>query len=413
MLLKPLLPARRSTFRPASCALVLITLLISAAPQAFAQEQDSYNAERARAFQLISDGNFVEAQKSFEKLAAANQSDARVMFGLGLSILANSKNIKEDEARRQARLRARRSLLRAKELGFQDDLLEVGLASIPPDGGEGSSFSRNAEAHKAMEEGEAAFTRRDYDQAIAAYERASRLDPKLYEAPLFIGDMYFQKQQWGKAAEGYSRAIAINPDRETAYRYWSDALLKQGKLEEAFSKAIEAIIAEPYNRMAFRGLLQWAQVKQVSLGHPRIDPPNATQSNGNQTNITIDPKSLNTADGSNYWLLYDLTRVSWARTDFFKAYPGEKTYRHSLLEEAAALRAVAAAAGKDAKSGKIKTLNPALESLVKLNDAGLLEAYILFARPDEGIARDYETYRRSNREKLRRYWTELVASTAK
>ena len=46
--------------------------------------------------------------------------------------------------------------------------------------------------------------------------------------------------------------------------------------------------------------------------------------------------------------------------------------------------------------------------LVKLNEDGFLEAYILFAHPDQGIVRDYAAYRKDNREKLRRYWSEVV-----
>ncbi|PYS37996.1 MAG: hypothetical protein DMF71_17540, partial [Acidobacteria bacterium] len=53
-------------------------------------------------------------------------------------------------------------------------------------------------------------------------------------------------------------------------------------------------------------------------------------------------------------------------------------------------------------------LTPSLENLVKLSNAGLLEAYLLFVRPDNGIARDYESYRAANRDKLRRYWLEVV-----
>jgi hypothetical protein len=106
--------------------------------------------------------------------------------------------------------------------------------------------------------------------------------------------------------------------------------------------------------------------------------------------------------------MYDLTRIAWQKTDFYKNYPDEKAYRHSLKEEVAALRMVAEAVGKDVKSGKVKTLEPSLDSLVKLNEAGLLEAFILFARSDAGIARDYPAYRAANRDKLRRYWLEVV-----
>ena len=395
----------------AYCALFLAAFILCAPARVSAQVPADFEKERDKAFQLLQDGRFAEAQQSFEKLAAANSSDARVEFGLGFSMLATSKNITDNAKRREARLLARKHLLRAKELGFEDDLLEVGLAAIPPDGGDGPSFSNNAAADKAMQEGEAAFTAREFDKAIAAYEKAFKLDPTLYEAPLFIGDMYFQQQKWDKAAEAYTRAIALNPDRETAYRYWSDALLKQKKMDEARAKAIEAIVAEPYNQMAFRGLIQWAQANNVRLAHPKIEPPNRTRTDGSQTTLTLDPKTLNSDDGSHNWLLYDLTRVAWTKGEFAKAYPNEKTYRHSLREEAAALRTVAEAAAKDLKSSKVKALSEPLSTLVKLNEAGLLEAYVLFARADQGIAQDYASYRQSNRDKLRRYWNEFVVGS--
>ena len=79
-----------------------------------------------------------------------------------------------------------------------------------------------------------------------------------------------------------------------------------------------------------------------------------------------------------------------------------------MKEEAAGLRMVAEACAKDVKSGKVKTLEPSLETLVKLNDAGLLEAFILFARPDQGIVKDYAAYRATSRDKLRRYWLEVA-----
>jgi hypothetical protein len=41
--------------------------------------------------------------------------------------------------------------------------------------------------------------------------------------------------------------------------------------------------------------------------------------------------------------------------------------------------------------------------LQQLDNEGLLEAYILLARPDEGIAVDYPAYLKANREKLHRY----------
>ncbi|MGH9880065.1 MAG: hypothetical protein ACRD6N_01415, partial [Pyrinomonadaceae bacterium] len=86
-------------------------------------------------------------------------------------------------------------------------------------------------------------------------------------------------------------------------------------------------------------------------------------------------------------------------------------YRHSLKEEASALRVVAEIVSKDLSSGKIQNLNQSLENLLKLHKADLIEPYVLFVRPNAGIALDYATYRQTNREKLRRYWVEFVIQT--
>ena len=364
-----------------------------------AQGTSDTETERRRAFDLLQGGKFIEAQAKFEKLVTANPSDREALMGLGLSMLATSKNIKDDEARRQARLQARSALVRAKDLGNKDDLLELALASIAPDGGEIVTFSNKPEVDKAMREGEAAFARGDADKAIASYQKALQLDPKHYLAAVFIGDMYFMKKQIDKAGEAYARAIAIDPDRETAYRYWSDVLLKSNRMQEARDKAVEAIVAEPYNRMAYNGLIQWAQQNNASLRHPEIAPP---QSSADQQ------KSTSPDSTAQYWLLYDQTRATFRDVNFAQEFPDEKEYRHSLKEEAMALRVVAEAVAKGLKEGKLKSLDAGLTGLVKLNDTGLLEAYILFVRPDRGIAGDYAGYRKTNREKLKRYWLDVV-----
>jgi hypothetical protein len=114
-------------------------------------------------------------------------------------------------------------------------------------------------------------------------------------------------------------------------------------------------------------------------------------------------------------MMYGMVRGLWLNKkdgsrsdDFAKAYPNETTYRHSLAEESAALRAVLEVVQTQIKEKKVKKLTPALENLMKLSDAGLLEAYLLFVRPDQGIVRDYAAYRQNNRDKMRRYRLDVV-----
>ena len=376
-------------------------------------------SERQRALELYEANNLVAALPLLERVAAANPNDPVILSRLGFALYANSVDVKDPAQRQKMRERARTTLLRSQSLGDNSNLTRMALDALSAPDGTQVPFSNIKAAELAIREGEAAFVRGDLDKAIAAYERALESDPQLYDAALYAGDAEYKKannstdaqyrsDHFDAAGIWFAKAIAINPDRETAYRYWGDALEAQGKINEARDKFVDAIVAQPYTRNSFVGLTQWAGRHKVALGHPKIEPPNSTRTENGKTTLSIDPKTLNSNDGSNNWLMYDLTRIAWSKADFFKNYPEEKVYRHSLKEETAALRMVAESAARDLKSGKVKSLEGSLDNLIKLNDAGLLEAFVLFARPDEGIVRDYVAYRRDNREKLRRYWLEVV-----
>jgi len=378
--------------------------------------------DRQRAFDLLEESKYIQALPLFEKLAAQKPDDPQVAYWLGFLHILKANDVKEPAERKAERKRGRDYLVRAKQLGASDELSESVLQSVPVDGGDDPTLSNNAAADAAVKDAEASFARGELDKAIRSYGLAFQLDPKLYTAPLYAGDMEYRKglnstdpqtrsDQFDKAGLWYARAIALDPDRETAYRYWGDALLKQGKADDAQAKYIDAIIAEPYNSFVYNGIKQWAQEKQVQLGHPRIEQPAPSirsESSGDKTTILVDPSKLDPTSPAYYWSFYDLTRVAYQTATFAKEYPDEKAYRHSLKEEAAALRTVAELASKDFKAGKTKLLDVSLHNLIEFFDAGVIEAYVLYARPDAGIARDYPAYRATNRDKLRRYWLEVV-----
>ena len=401
--------SRRSYSSKLCVAVFLVTACLCSSVAAAMRTQD--DAERKRAFQLYKDANYTEALPVFEKLAAAAPNDREVVETLGFLVLGQAIYLQDPEARKRARLRARELLTRAEKLGADDALLKSMLAAIPPNGGDDISFSTKKEVDEAMREGEAAFAKGDYTKAAEMYQRALLFDPKLYTAALFTGDVYYQIGQSEKAGDWFAKAIAINPDRETAYRYWGDVLMKQGKASEARDKFIEAFIAEPYNRLARNGLIQWAKQNKVAIAHPRIDIPTSVTplENGKMT-LNLDANVLKGDDknGTSAWIMYGLVRAAWATTDFAKEFPEEKKYRHSLKEEAAALRAVIASLSNEKKENDVSKLDASLQTLLKLEKAGVLEAYILLATPDEGMAHDFAAYRRANSDKLRRYVVEYV-----
>lgn len=394
----------RTVFLILTTALSLILVCMPGSSQELTAEQ---KLEREDVVALYQRNDCITALPRLEKLAAALPSDAELQEMLGVCLITNAPLAPDDEAGRTMRLRGRQALLRAKEFGKLGTLGAVLLEQTPEDGSP-PVFSDSPDVDAAMREGEEAFARHDLDAALAAYQRALALDPKHYEATLFIGDVYFTRRDMGEAVDWFRRAAALDPDLETAHRYLGDALMAQGKIEEARDSYVEAIIAAPYAQSSWSGLLKWARHQKVQLSHPKIESPNRMSEKEGKTNITIDIHTLEKKDGSSSWFLYEISRAAWKKGLFSKTFPDEPTYRHSLAEEADALRMVAQSVAKDLESGEIKKVDPALATLVRLDEEGLLEAYVLFARADEGIAHDYVAYRTDHRPELRRYLLEYV-----
>jgi tetratricopeptide (TPR) repeat protein len=379
---------------------ILVLLLLASVVTAKAQA----DPERERAFQLYQDAKYVEALPLFEQLALKYPEDPAVIENLGMLVFTQSAYLKNADERKSARKRGRALLLQAQKLGANDTMLNALIAGIAPDGGDDGSFSSKKEVDEAMHEGEAAFAKGEFSKALDSYQRALLLDPTLYEAALYIGDVYFKLAEQQKAGDWFGRATKINPDRETAYRYWGDSLMKQGKVTEAGEKFVEAYIAEPYSRLARAGFVNWGEKVHVELAHPRVDlPASVAQKSEGQTTLTLDPEMFKKDDKSGSaaaWMTYGLIRAGW-KTNFTKEYPNEKTYRHSLKEEAAAMRAALKVLGE--QKGEASKIDPSLQVIQKLEKEGLLEAFILLALPDQGIANDFPAYRKSNVEDLRRY----------
>lgn len=391
-------PASRRRRVAAVSLLTLLLLAAGAGSRALGQSNDP---ERERANQLYEESKYSEALPLLEKLAQKYPDDPYVLSRLGFTLYVNTATVKDPAERRKIRARARAVLVKSRENGDTSNLTRMALEALNGPDTSDIPFTNIRDAERAIREGEDSFARGDLDAALAHYKHALELDPQLYEAALYAGDMYFKKAYamtdkqaardlMDKAGEWFARAASINPDRETAYRYWGDALSWQDRRDDARAKFVEAIVAEPYTRSSWVGLSQWANKYGVRLAHPRVDVPK------------------DAAPSDPVWGPYAAARAEWRAKRFAETYPGE-TYRHSLAEEAAALRAAAAAASSSAWAGK--ELTPTLQNLIELNKAGLLEPYILFALVDRDISQDYAAYRKANRDKLRRYLLDYVAAS--
>lgn len=388
-----------------TCLVCSVACLLIAVSSVAAQTE-SLAELKDRAEQLLRQVNYVEAVPLLEKIVEAEPKNGEMRYLLASALLGQAANAPDETTRKALRIRARNEFIKAKELGTTAANIDAMIQTLSTDGSE-SAFSANEQAHALMVKAEAYFTQGKMDEALKEYQKALALDPKLYEAALFSGDVFMQKEDFDQAEVWYQKAIAINPNKETAYRYSATPLMKQGKIDAARGRYIEAFISEPYNRFAVSGLVSWGRTTGTKLAHPAINiPTDVTFDEKGDAKINLDASALlGKDDGGFAWIIYGTTRSTWRKAKFSKTFSSEKTYRHSLPEEAEALRGVIALATSDKK---VKTLNSSIALLKKINDAGLLEAYILISTPDQGIAKDFPVYLKDNRDKLRRYVNEVV-----
>jgi tetratricopeptide (TPR) repeat protein len=358
--------------------------------------------ENVQAETLYQQQNFLGALPLFEDLHLQRPESNVFRERLAVCLLARAGTEAPPEAA-QTRERAKKLLLEAKAGGDNSSLLEVLLEKLSAPSAAVIQKSPGAEL---MLKGEKAFSNGNLKKALALYKQAAEADPKLYEAALLAGDTEFKMKDYDEAGKWFAKAIAINPDRETAYRYWGDALMQKGEQKTARSKFVDAVIAEPYTKASWVGLQQWANASQARLASPPITlPKQAVPDEKGNVNVTIDPSKAGDA-ASGAWLVYSTQPMMWRSTEFKKHYPSETVYRHSLAEAAESLRAVIAVV-KEQKIPEDK-LDTTLTSLLALDKDGMLECWIVLNGADQGIVQDYAAYRATHRELLRAYIDKYV-----
>jgi tetratricopeptide (TPR) repeat protein len=395
--------------------LLFIFIVIFVAPAdclaqstAAAETSAKQDPEWHHADELYNQGKVVEAMPLFEGLSARYPSDPAVRERWAWCLMDYAVTLTDPEQRKKVRVRARTVAQEAKRLGDNSQLLEVVL-EIPEDGAE-AKFSSRQDVDEAMKTAEADYVRGDFDKARAGYLRVMLVDPDNYEAALFTGDVFFKQHVYGSAGEWFARAIQIDANRETAYRYWGDALAAVGKEDEARSKFIDGIVADPYNKRSWVGLQNWLKRNKVELNNVKLkDLSSVEVKDEKNVNITLDNSIGKNNPDAEAWMSYGLDRAAWHTEKSEKEFPGIPRDRHTLQEETHALNFMITVL-KEEKDHlqKLPKLDPSLQALIKIQELGFLDPFVLLNRADPGIAQDYPTYRAANRGKIRSYLDEYM-----
>ncbi len=368
-------------------------------------------AELTRALQLTMTRRLAEAHAIYERCIAAEPRAAQTRIWFAANLSFEAADCKDPAAAVRLRLRAREQALEAQRLGSRDPLIAKLLADLPADGSAPTAvrYSANDEVEQLMQAAEKAFSTGDYARAAQLHQQALAIEPGNYMAALYCGDAYFAQNDYAAAGEWFAKAVAIAPDRETAHRYWANALRNQRKIPEATAQFIEALVAEPYNRMTLERFRQYSQQVGLSSRTASMKLPTAeVKLVGGKPEIQLGA-GLDAYAGPLSRIYADAC-AKFRTDEFARQYPGEKSPRRSLPEESAGLTAMlqfaqetAATAKGRPTAGETARWKPSLDLLAEIRKAGLLEAYVLLERADKDITRDYAAYRAAHRAELRRY----------
>ncbi len=97
------------------------------------------------------------------------------------------------------------------------------------------------------------------DEALYAFQQATRLDPDLVDAQVQAGSIYFARGMLQEAADWFRRAIANRPDAPQAYGSLALVYLRTGKVKEARVLLKKVLELDPDNPYARRFLEQIGQ----------------------------------------------------------------------------------------------------------------------------------------------------------
>ncbi len=191
-------------------------------------------------------------------------------------------------------------------------------------------------AFKYYENGNKLYAIRDYDAAIAQYQKALRIDP--LEAMIYIklAALMIDKGDWQAAVENYKQALTITPNDSSLYTSLGNILQEHYKYEEALEAYKNALKISPtykYNYFNIAIVENALGKYKEAIENYKIFLESYPSHEVARKNLATTYLNLNLPDGAiaEYELLLSKNLLSaddW--TNYGKAYLQKKDYAKSL-----------------------------------------------------------------------------------
>jgi tetratricopeptide (TPR) repeat protein len=99
---------------------------------------------------------------------------------------------------------------------------------------------RMSELQAAFDAGVAASKAQNYDEAIAAFQKAAAAAPNCHDCYYNIGYAYFQKKDYAGAETAYKKATELKPDYVEAWNALANVYNMEKKLDDALAASTKA-----------------------------------------------------------------------------------------------------------------------------------------------------------------------------
>lgn len=247
--------------RHRSCGALVALVLASLVVAARVHAAPAATACDAACQAMVREAGVLQAQGKYEpalaKLQAAASAAPQASLPLGATayVLYQAAAVNPAQAgalRDRARVQAQAAL----RLNGDDPLAQETLRMLDAVG-PSPLHAPNPAAAKSLADGEALFTQGRYDDALARYQEAMRLDPQASAAWVAAGDCWFMRKDWAQAAALFRKATEIEPRNAQAWRFLSDALMAQGDRGGAERALESGIAADPAQ------LPDWSKLAQL------------------------------------------------------------------------------------------------------------------------------------------------------